>query len=286
VQREELAYLLIELAAGEGSLMDPADTGTTPAAVANAQAALAGALQSSGLEDPAATLRAVRKQVVENERLHPDQPASRWRADAIADCATSDFVGKLHASFDSTMARVTDGFTSESKLWVTVVALVVAVALQLDAFALITRLALDESYRQGLVAAAEKLPDDAASANRARQSLALLDGPAIDLLPRIAPTIEKAQDQRTRLGHYLPNRRALPGVLFSWVLLSLGAPFWFDLLKNLLKLRSLLAQKDDDDRAQRNTAQPPVPPSGRASTSQPELPGGEMGDLAATGGIG
>jgi hypothetical protein len=45
------------------------------------------------------------------------------------------------------------------------------------------------------------------------------------------------------------------GVLFAWVLVSLGAPFWYDALKNLLKFRSLVAQKEDKSREERNTTQ-------------------------------
>jgi hypothetical protein len=40
-------------------------------------------------------------------------------------------------------------------------------------------------------------------------------------------------------------------VLLSAVLLSFGAPFWYNALKNLLQLRSILAQKDDQQRSQR-----------------------------------
>jgi hypothetical protein len=47
--------------------------------------------------------------------------------------------------------------------------------------------------------------------------------------------------------------RRLPGVLLSWVLLSLGTPFWFNLLKNLLGLRSALARKDDKERSDRES---------------------------------
>ncbi len=46
------------------------------------------------------------------------------------------------------------------------------------------------------------------------------------------------------------------GVLLSWVLLSLGAPFWYDALKDLLKLRSTLAKKEEDARVERQTASP------------------------------
>lgn len=48
------------------------------------------------------------------------------------------------------------------------------------------------------------------------------------------------------------------GVLLSWILLSLGAPFWYDALKDLLKLRSSLAKKEEDARVGRQTAAPTV----------------------------
>jgi hypothetical protein len=37
----------------------------------------------------------------------------------------------------------------------------------------------------------------------------------------------------------------------------LGAPFWFEALKDLLRLRSVLAGKDDLQRTQRATADKP-----------------------------
>jgi hypothetical protein len=41
------------------------------------------------------------------------------------------------------------------------------------------------------------------------------------------------------------------GILLSALLLSLGAPFWYGALQSLLKLRSTVAQKDDQQRATR-----------------------------------
>jgi len=41
------------------------------------------------------------------------------------------------------------------------------------------------------------------------------------------------------------------GVIVSWVLLSLGAPFWYGLLKNLLKLRPALATAEEAQRKDR-----------------------------------
>lgn len=37
----------------------------------------------------------------------------------------------------------------------------------------------------------------------------------------------------------------LPGMLLAWVLLSLGAPFWFNILKSLSSLRPLIAERSD-----------------------------------------
>jgi hypothetical protein len=47
------------------------------------------------------------------------------------------------------------------------------------------------------------------------------------------------------------------GVLLTWILLSLGAPFWYDSLKDLLKLRSTLAKKEETARVERQTAAAP-----------------------------
>ncbi len=45
------------------------------------------------------------------------------------------------------------------------------------------------------------------------------------------------------------------GVLLPVFLLSLGAPFWYSALKNLLKLRGTLAGKDDSQREERQSTQ-------------------------------
>ena len=79
------------------------------------------------------------------------------------------------------------------------------------------------------------------------------------------------------------------GMILAAILVSLGAPFWFNLLKKLLGLRSMLAQKDDQDRQQRQTSQTTPPPSGGGGGGNPTGPAGgadERGDLSATGAAG
>ncbi|HEY4031125.1 MAG TPA: hypothetical protein VGM25_12325 [Caulobacteraceae bacterium] len=56
--------------------------------------------------------------------------------------------------------------------------------------------------------------------------------------------------------HYWTQMKtAWPGVLLSAALLSLGGPFWYAVLANLLKLRSVLASKDDENRKERQSTQ-------------------------------
>ena len=70
----------------------------------------------------------------------------------------------------------------------------------------------------------------------------------------------------------------LPGVALSWIFLSLGAPFWYDLVKKALGFRSLLANRDEKDRADRIATQPSetiqplkLPATAATTTGPPEI---------------
>ena len=80
--------------------------------------------------------------------------------------------------------------------------------------------------------------------------------------------------------------RKLPGILFSALLLSLGAPFWYTRLQDLVRLRSAIAQKDEQQRVTRQTTQAPATAPGAtgaaASAVALALPG-EQGDITAVG---
>jgi len=69
------------------------------------------------------------------------------------------------------------------------------------------------------------------------------------------------------------------GILLAAALLSLGAPFWYATLANLLKLRSVIAGKDEEQREERQTTQtegpltrPIVVPPATASPAPPPPP--------------
>ena len=73
------------------------------------------------------------------------------------------------------------------------------------------------------------------------------------------------------------------GILLSAVLLSLGAPFWYNALQNLVRLRSIVASKDDQQRQERQLSQPAAAANVAAAEATAEtglLPTDERGNLA------
>jgi hypothetical protein len=78
----------------------------------------------------------------------------------------------------------------------------------------------------------------------------------------------------------------VPGMVIAALLISLGAPFWYNILKNLIGLRSGLAQKDDMQRLARQTTQQVATVTDGAVVVGPAMPPslqGERGDLEALG---
>ncbi len=69
-----------------------------------------------------------------------------------------------------------------------------------------------------------------------------------------APKLEQGGKTDTK-SHTPEWLGRLMGVLLSVVLLSFGAPIWYELLANLISLRSLVARRDDQQRDVRQTTQ-------------------------------
>ena len=77
------------------------------------------------------------------------------------------------------------------------------------------------------------------------------------------------------------------GLIVSILLLSLGAPFWFNALSSLVRLRSVLAQKGDAERSGRESSQALAAVPARPATASPTQKAGglagESGNLVAVG---
>jgi hypothetical protein len=340
IHREEFTTLLMGLSAGESAAtLEPV-----------AKKALDDLLAKNGINDPAGTLKNIRATALQLEALRPDLASDVRHGMAILQEAKSQFVAKVHGWFDQTIDRVSSRFTVTARIITFVAALIIAVTVQLDTFALVNRLSVDDQFRDAVKAGAQKVVDASqqASANASGKSAPAAAAtptpmpnaagaptpassptatPAATATPSSsnaatpststpsssnaaatgntpsststpAPTTASVQKDYYNLLSTaglvtLPTDfdtwwdkwtlAKVPGILLSALLLSLGAPFWYGRLQDLLKLRSSIAQNDATQRCIRQTTQAPGDGSGTPAAVVNVGVGGEQGDINAVG---
>jgi hypothetical protein len=280
IHRSELTRLLIELAvaAPQGAPADPATSLLKP----QTQTLLQAVLKDLGLSDPDATLERIRTAELELERTHPEM-ANGLRHDlAILQSTESHFVARINAWFDQTIDRVSLVFTAHARIITFAAAILVAVLLQLDSIGIVNGLWIGDDLRkeivdQGIQLAKEyKKPpgtlsgDQAPSppisghgigTNRPLSSEAELNRMQYDEAAKYLSVLSQYQvlafpalNGPQWLKHWSVSE--LPGIALSALLLSMGAPFWYSTLQTLLRLRSRIAQNDDQQRDFRRDNEP------------------------------
>ncbi len=256
IHREELTKLLMELAVGDGP--HRLDDGT--------QARLRQTLSTHGIPNPQATLEKIRALTLRLEKSNPELSNMARSNLAILHEAESRFIGKINSWFDPTMDRVSQRFTASARATTFFCGLILAVSLQLDSVALVNRISVDDALRQSLVNQAQKISNEAPADSTYSRDLY---GPVIDQgvisVPKYPEDFERFADVRHLIG-----------ILFSTLLLSLGAPFWYNALNKFLQLRSKLAQNDDIQRKERQSTQEVIhTPAGPAQADSVVLNGGQ-----------
>jgi len=300
IHREELTALILELAADDGANRLDASLRTY----------LCQLLQKNGIADPVKTMDNVRALTLMLESAHPELSNNERYAMAFLQEASSRFLAKMNGWFDQTIDRVADRFTNSTRIITFVGSLLVALILQLDTVTLVNRLSADPVLRQALVEKAVQINQEkpvsteappVAAGAAAAQSSPTTSG-AGGKPPLIPSLSEKDRENLQTLASFdlieIPStldawlkswqdgkwELKLLGIILTAMLLSLGAPFWYNALKNLIRLRSLIAQKDDDQRLTRQTSQSSNPSGTATSTSAPpSLIMGERGDLTSVG---
>ncbi len=186
--------------------------------------------------------------------------------------------------FNDTMDRASGWYKRHTQLWLGLVGFVVALALNVDTITLATALWRDPTLRQNVVEQAQKYPaptttsdgkpistpDEAAQAVRdlsakLSQDLRLPIGWRVEtftpqpnetctLLPQSPGEVLGISNGSScvRIIETVPNPNAgllskLVGVLITALAVTQGAPFWFDLLQQLLKVNFRLAGKKPDE---------------------------------------
>lgn len=237
------------------------------------RATLNESLKRNDIGKPAETLKKVRDELLVLERTRPELSNSVRLNMALLAHANSEYLSKFNSWFDQSIDRVSKLFTQRVWIVTALVSLVLAFAVQLDSIALMNRLSVDDDLRSQLVTAALKEPE--------RRDPALLKGgeQAPQTREELVKRIEQAgYADLDRLGlvsvpdspsDWLARWQAPPagesdrrfplffGILLTAALLSLGAPFWYSSLANLLKLRSVVARKEEAQRYERQTTQTP-----------------------------
>ncbi len=134
--------------------------------------------------------------------------------------------------FNDTMDRVKGWYKRKIQLIIFCTAIVVSVGLNVDTFEIANSLYRDETLRASLVTAATEAVKKIESTEQK------------DFSKIVENASEKLQELQLPIGWSgqrqepinLPNK--VLGWLFSAVALSLGAPFWFDVLNRFMKLRA------------------------------------------------
>ena len=275
IHREELTKLLLNLASGNGSALK-----------ADVKAKLNAMLQSNGVADPAQALKNINSLALQIEASNPELGQAVRERIAIVQAASSAYVARLNSWFDQTIDRVSARFTRYTQGITVIVAVVLASGLQLNIINVVNRLSVDDQFRQAAVAQVSDVMK--ASQPATGTSASTTSAPAPQIFP--ATDYYRLLDNAGLISPpawKLPvNWQAVPGVILTALLLSLGAPFWYNALKNLLQLKSALTQKDDAQRAQRQvsgTASGADASTAITGTILPASLQGEQGDLTAVG---
>jgi hypothetical protein len=245
------------------------------------------ALKRTASENPH-VLKDIRTEALALEQSRPDLAHNVRQSLAIVKAAKGDFVAKIHNWFDQSIDRTAQRFTASTRVITFAGGLIVAVVLQVNTLSVANRLAADDRLREAFVGQATQLQvqrnqqasETAQGATDPATGDTKPEGSAGAGTPRkkdskgtatgnTADPDQQNRDMEQQYRAFLAengiikcptswsewrqgiNPPNIPGILITALLLSLGAPFWYNMLGKLLQLRSVLAFKDDVQRDER-----------------------------------
>lgn len=158
--------------------------------------------------------------------------------------------------FNTSMDRVSGWYKRRAQLFILIIGFIVVVFLNADSVAIVKALNTDKSLRELVVAQATKYVDQAASSpvpdcGKDKDK----DSPQCKLEQRKKqlealglPLGWKNPDDPARQLKWDDFWKAVPDHLLGWLLtafaISLGAPFWFDMLNKFIVVRSTVKPKE------------------------------------------
>jgi hypothetical protein len=153
---------------------------------------------------------------------------------------------ELERAFDEVMDRASGWYKRYVQWWLLVLALAFSIGLNVNAFTVAERLWKDDALRASVVQQAQKAVGDTQAQT-----------PQSATPKAVAKQIDDIEELKLPIGWTDPNTGGefwarLAGWLVTAAAITLGAPFWFDVLGKLARVRSTGNREGtakDDDRA-------------------------------------
>jgi hypothetical protein len=219
------------------------------AAAAKSVAAAVDAAATPELEALAASVEA------ELAKLFPQKVALVQDAAARAKAAVRAAAPKVRFWFDTVMDRTTERFVAHTRLVTIAAAVALAGIGRIDSLDLIKQLSQKADVRAKLVQMADPVLKEAGTVLQAAPT-------AEGDIPRLTEQVKSLEGDLARTSLQIVPTEAFSwayygqhalGLLISAFFLALGAPFWFNSLRQLSNLRPIIAgkvdAKDADDSA-------------------------------------
>jgi hypothetical protein len=201
-------------------------------------AALVDALAAGG---STTSLSEIRTKVADNATpLPPDVRSTLLRLIDHADDKVEHFRAGAEQWFDNTMDRIAGWYKRRVQLALVIISIAVAVVFNVDSFQIANTLLNDGTVRSAVLAKAhnEKNADAAAAKVDDLKSLKLPIGWVGPPQKPAAGQAAQPVDPRARPHTFRGWVGKVFGLLVTGLALSLGAPFWFDLLNRVTRLRN------------------------------------------------
>jgi hypothetical protein len=176
----------------------------------------------------------------------------------------------VEAWFESAMDRVSGKFKRQTQRQLLRLGFVMAIVANVDSLRVMQRLYSDPAMRQAAVAMAESVARDSVSAPQADKALGPLQSLALPIGWHASTFPVGA------FGSKSATAATVLQLVVGWTLtalaISLGAPFWFELLNRFMVIRSTVKPKEKSGPEKPKDPQTPAAPVAAPAVGTPGVP--------------
>ena len=199
---------------------------------------------------PTDLLRAAEAAILNEEAAHPNDSTNVWRTRALAQEAPA-LASRLFVQFDDVLARTDDNTSYSRKLAGSLLTLAFLIVYPVNSFDLLARLVNNDAIATRLATEAAKGGSQADLAAAVSREGLFGDVFSAESVHRRAVRDACRGDITCSGWTAIVRSTSEPGVWTTFILVSLGVPFWQGLLDKLLGLRSKIGAKTQNERDQR-----------------------------------